>query len=65
MLQPSLAATLKLGAMAPALHNDCPTLVIHILQRAALQQLSAPRALLLQAQSCGHATCLVPGPDYQ
>ena len=58
-----LATRLKLGAMAPALHNDYPTLVIHILQIAALQRLCAPCAPLLQAKSCCHATCLLQGPN--
>ena len=60
-----LAARLKLGAMAPALHKDCLTLVIHMLQIAALQQVPALRALLLQAQFCGHATRLASKSDYQ
>lgn len=55
-----LAARLKLRAMAPALHNDCSTLVMHILQIAALRQVPAPHALLLQAQSYSHAACLAP-----
>ena len=60
-VSPRLATRLKLGAM----YNDCPTLVIHIMHRAALQHLYAQHASLLQAQSCDHATCLAPEPNHQ